>query len=260
MINKIITIVAEVAKEIAADLFLIGATARDIHFDKYKIKANAKTLDIDFGVSVGGMENYEKLKSILVNEKNFRLDPTQQQRIYYQTIPVDLIPFGEEVGNNEKVDWSDGFSMSIVGFQEAYDSSETIEVDSKSIRVVSLCGLFLLKLIAWNELPSRGKDAEDMASILYGYVDAHLERVLEVASENEEDIEQASARLLGRDLKRISSPRTAKLLLEILKRECDERGRLQLPGQMLRTLVPGKENALEVVVNRLNIVVEELSK
>ncbi len=61
-------------------------------------------------------------------------------------------------------------SMSVVGFQEAFESSVEYLLDSLPIRVVSVPGLAVLKLVAWlDRRHETSKDATDFAQILRAY-------------------------------------------------------------------------------------------
>lgn len=90
--------------------------------------------------------------------------------------------------------------------------------------MINLAGLALLKLISWDDNPERrSKDASDLFLIIRHYLEAgNLDRLFEEESdliEDNYDYNLASARLLGRDVRNISSPTTKTKLIEILKRE-----------------------------------------
>lgn len=93
------------------------------------------------------------------------------------------------------------------------------------VKMVSLAGLALLKLVSWDDNPERrSKDAPDLFLIMQHYLDAgNLDRLFDKGSdiikEDNYDYELASARFLGRDIVNISSPATKAKLIEILERE-----------------------------------------
>jgi predicted nucleotidyltransferase len=97
------------------------------------------------------------------------------------------------------------------------------------VKVVSLAGLALLKLISWDDNPERrGKDAPDLFLIIRHYLDAgNLERLFDdgtdIIEEDSYDYDLASALFLGRDIENISSPATKTKMLEILEREANSK-------------------------------------
>lgn len=66
--------------------------------------------------------------------------------------------------------------MSVMGFNECYRHTETVLVRQEpdlTVKVVSLAGLAILKLVSWDDnLERRGKDAHDLFIIMKNYIDA----------------------------------------------------------------------------------------
>ena len=59
--------------------------------------------------------------------------------------------------------------MSVLGFKEAFESSVEIKINNnKSIKIASIEGLIVLKIIAWNDRKSQN-DALDIKAILINY-------------------------------------------------------------------------------------------
>ena len=78
--------------------------------------------------------------------------------------------------------------MSVMGFNECYRHTETVLVRQKPdliVKVVSLAGLVILKLVSWDDnMERRGKDAHDLFIIMRNYIETgKLDRFCE-----EEDI------------------------------------------------------------------------
>lgn len=110
--------------------------------------------------------------------------------------------------------------MSTVGFREAYDNSIEVRVAlDLTVRVASLAGLALMKIVAWNERRF-ARNAEDLALISRNYLDAgNQNRVFSEQGDcidlldEEFDYQKASARVLGRDIGRLLT-RMSRLIVE----------------------------------------------
>ncbi len=93
------------------------------------------------------------------------------------------------------------------------------------IRVASLVGLTILKLLAWKDRDfGREKVAIDLFLILGNYLDVENPQRLweehpDIASGDDFDYERAGARLLGRDIHDVVSPETLGILIEVLVKE-----------------------------------------
>ncbi|MFP2768277.1 hypothetical protein [Oceanisphaera sp. KMM 10153] len=100
-------------------------------------------------------------------------------------------------------------------FGRAYDAALLVELEQgDTIKVASLAGLTLLKLIAWQERGNESsKDVADFLTILLEYQHVQEDRLWEPyvpAERLEYDTERQGAFLLGYDLKMIlSEPATS---------------------------------------------------
>ncbi|HKZ75456.1 MAG TPA: nucleotidyl transferase AbiEii/AbiGii toxin family protein [Actinomycetota bacterium] len=113
--------------------------------------------------------------------------------------------------------------MNVAGYGEALGCAVPVEVEPGFVvRVASLPGLALLKLLAWADRGAADtRDAIDLATLLRRYGDAGNEdrlygaeiAVLEAVSY---DLELAGARLLGMDASRIAAPATRGQVLTLL--------------------------------------------
>lgn len=156
--------------------------------------------------------------------------------------PIDLIPFGAIEDPGATIAWPPDQSvvMSVAGYREAFDAATPAEVaPGFVVRVVSLPGLALLKLIARADRGAADpRDAVDLAMLLRRYHAAGNEdrlygaeiAVLEAAGY---DIDLAGPRLLGRDVARISRAETKRTLLALLD---DELNLERLPRAMAREM------------------------
>jgi predicted nucleotidyltransferase len=131
----------------------------------------------------------------------------------------------------------------MVGFEEAYEYSITFRLSSDpelDIKLASLPGLAIMKLISWKEkYPNRRRDAEDLLLIMSKYEETgNTERLYEedlpLLQEEGFDTKLAGTRLLGRDMAKISDPRTVQIVEGILDAETEELSQYKLATDMIR--------------------------
>ncbi len=130
--------------------------------------------------------------------------------------------------------------MGVFGFQEVFNHTLLVQLpEGQTMRVVSLPALVILKLVAWEERRRHrpGTDAHDIALILRRYLDAgNLQRLYDAApqlvNKPNFDYEEAGAWLLGHDMADMLPPLAHPRLIELLQREIDLAGRVNLIGDM----------------------------
>lgn len=129
--------------------------------------------------------------------------------------------------------------MNMAGFREAYKVALKVKISSDpslSIKVVTLAGLALLKLISWNDNPDeRDRDAKDFRMIMHHYNEAcSMEYVFNKNGDisSGEDYELVIARILGRDIKKVAGQGILPLVCEILDRESNRDGPLRFIQNM----------------------------
>lgn len=152
--------IVSVAESKNIKFFIVGATARDlILYHGYGIEAGRATRDIDLAVQVQDWGEFEELKKGVVETGHFAETKMVQRILYRQSIPIDIVPFGEIKGRDSSIGWppSHEVKMNILGFEEAY--SDAIPVRLKvnptlDIFVVSPTSLAALKLLAWKDRAS----------------------------------------------------------------------------------------------------------
>ncbi|MGB6011539.1 MAG: nucleotidyl transferase AbiEii/AbiGii toxin family protein [Desulfobacterales bacterium] len=227
--------IQEVSTRMNVPFFVISATARDIILEhQFDIKPKRATIDIDIGVLIAGWDQFETLKDELIHSARFSPSKQKQRLIYNDNFPLDIIPFGAIEDENGSISWPPDHEirMSIAGFQECFQHAVSVKLSSSPeliVKMVSLAGLALLKLISWDDNPERRrKDAPDLLLIMRHYLDAgNLDRLFDEGSDIIEadsyDYDLASARFLGRDIANISSPATKAKLIEILEREANSK-------------------------------------
>ena len=238
-------LVKRVADSLNIPFFVIGASARDLILKHcYGIEPLRKTGDIDLGVEVANWEQFNKLKESLIATGQFFLT-SEKQRLRCGTILIDILPFGPITDKNKEISWppEHEIMMSMVGFEEAYEYSITVRLSSDpelDIKLASLPGLAIMKLISWKEkYPNRRRDAEDLFFIMNKYEEAgNSERLYEedlpLLQEEGFDTKLAGTRLLGRDMGKISDSKTILIVKGILDAETEELSQYKLVTDMMR--------------------------
>lgn len=237
--------------------FIIGASARDFVLEYlHGIKAPRMTMDIDFAVRIKGWGQYDEIREGLLKEPGFK-KTNQTQRFEYGKTVIDIVPFGALSDGNNMISWPPEHDvlMSVAGFEDAYRFSTKILVAKDAdleIKVPTIPGMALMKLISWNDAhSSRPKDAEDLSFLLlsYRYTDV-IDRIFinnrELLVSEHFDDEMTSVRILGQDMARICSTDTEKEITRILRRESSEDSDFRLVVDMM-----GQKSDFDHVLARL---------
>jgi predicted nucleotidyltransferase len=262
-----------IADSFGIPFFVVGAFSRDLILKHgYGIEPRRKTGDIDLGVEVANWEQFEKLKESLISTGQF--SPTSdKKRLRCGTILIDVLPFGPITDKDKKISWPPEHEiiMSMVGFEEAYEYSITSRLSSHpelDIKLASLPGLAIMKLISWNEkYPNRKRDAEDLLFIMNKYEEAgNTERLYEedlpLLQEERFDTKLAGTRLLGRDMAKISDPSTIHIFRRILNAETEELSQYKLATDMIRGagMAEAKFDEILLQLEKLNQGIAEVEK
>jgi predicted nucleotidyltransferase len=231
-------------------IFIVGAQARDLILQyTYDIPVPRATDDYDFGIVIENWDEFIKLRDVLVAQEDFQRHPTKQQRLLHaEGAIVDLVPFGQLEERAGVIAWPPDFSvvMSTVGFREAYEHSiEICLAPDLIVRVASLAGLALLKIIAWSDRRFE-RDAQDLGLIMRHYLDAGNQDRLytdggdsfDLLLDDDFDYEAASARILGRDVGRLLTGESRELVERVLSEETKEAGM----GTMVTAMVRNNSN------------------
>lgn len=232
-----------VCKRHSIPFLVVGATARDIIFNAlYNIRTSRASLDIDFGIRVQRWNDFELVITDLVNTGKYHKDHDQFQRLRSPSAIVDIVPFGDIEISKGFIEWppTNDMIMSTIGFMEALEHSIDVIVSTTpevSVKVSSISGLAILKLIAWNDkYPERKKDAVDFLFLLNNYINAGNEmRIYESDSDlsvAQLDYDLAGARLLGRDAGKICSVEALKAVNQIMEKEFKDDSQFRLVGDM----------------------------
>ena len=253
-------------------LFLVGAGARDLFFTAmFGLPTLRRTLDIDFAVRLKDWNQYEMLITSLLLSGNVQRDRKIAHRLNHTNgTLIDIIPFGDLESPRGAIAWPPGgeSTMSTIGFEEAFDSSEIVRIALNppcDIKVCTPAGLAIMKLISWDQAyPERKGDANDIHYILTNYVDAGNEERLygsdkDIAQSQDFDFSMASPRLLGRDMASIAGGTTLEEIRRILDRETKDGSQLRLAQQMQRSPL-SREIDLEKTIGLLRQLMQGLSE
>lgn len=137
---------------------------------------------------------------------------------------IDAVPFGGLADAKGFIVWppDDDPMMCVTGFDDALRHCLQMEVNGGLVvNIVSLPGLAILKLLAWNDRRyATDKDAQDLTLLLRVYGEVTQDRLFDSEAELLErhgfDIKTAGAELLGQDMAAIASVETAPHLLRIM--------------------------------------------
>lgn len=193
----------------------------------FMVTHHQATRDIDTAILVDSWDSFQTLRESLLKEG------LQTTRVEHQLIepvtklPIDIIPFGAVADEKGDIAWPPHFdiTMSVAGFQEAYESSLTVTWNELTFQVASLPGIALLKLIAWLERGANSrKDATDFFTVLSRYHEIHDGRLWEDYVPGDTlgfDVERQGAYLLGFDLTPLLSVSTSHALATIRDKKHD---------------------------------------
>ena len=210
LLKKLLDELIPLFQKLEIKFFVIGATARDIIMELHGEKSGRRTQDIDIAIAVDKWEEFETIEKEITQLPDFKKDPKQQQRfLYLNDFQLDIVPYGGITSADDKIFWppDQSFAMTVLGFEEAEKDLVKVKIDDTlEIDIVSLVGIFILKLVAWKDRHHKGnKDADDMGFILSNYLNIHEERAAmehydEVYEIENFTITKAGAALLGIDI------------------------------------------------------------
>ncbi len=199
--------------KLSIDYYLIGALARQIWYEKAEMKFRT-TKDIDYAILVGSHQEYEAVKQYLIKNENYIPDRENAfVLISPDGLQVDLLPFGEiESQGSAKIEGIGMTTIQLSGMKEVYENgTEIVNLETgNTFKAATLIGIVLLKLVAYDDRPERRqKDATDIGNIFVNFFDMHQDLIysnhLDMFGEQERSLENISAIVLGREIKKIIS-------------------------------------------------------
>ena len=246
-ILEILEAISNIAASLKIPFFVVGAAVSDIilHWG-YGVEITRATADIDLAVMLEDWDEFTQLKETIIESKTFEKGREPQRFFYADSFAVDIVPFGEISKPKDTIEWpdSEGRAMITLGFKESFDNSILVRLRTApdfTIRFASLAGLAAMKIISWNDkYPVRNKDAKDLKFIMCNYIEAgNFERIYngedsDILEGDAADYELMSARLLGRDVSAIMTPKSQKYILKILNEETGEQANYKLALDMSR--------------------------
>jgi len=221
----------KVVNQLGIDFFLVGALARDIRLNSdSKLASKRATKDVDIAILLASEEQFYQVKDALIATGDFVAHEREAIKLFYrQAIEVDLLPFGEieNLDRETRIEKPRPFVMDVPGFREVLPDVEQINIEGLTIRVCSLEGIVLLKIIANADKPSRTKDISDIEHIVNVYFDLNTETIFQDFPDvpelydtvDKDYLRLVSARVIGRIIGHLlsDSPTLRKRVLDILQ-------------------------------------------
>jgi len=249
-----------VAAKLGFSYFLVGATARDVLMTHvFGLEVQRATHDVDFAVALEDWRSFDVLKGELLDTGDFAPADGRMHLLRYKprefnnAFPLDLIPFGGIEHTSHEIAWPPDMDvvMNVTAYAEALKSALQVDVgNGLVVPVISIPGLAVLKLLAWNDRGlSENKDARDLFFLLSRYADAgNTSRLYDEAFPILEacgfDPGLAGARLLGQDAGLILEEHSRRSILAVLK---EPRKRDRLIIQMVPDRLASSETALALI-------------
>ncbi len=227
-------ILAQIVAEDGRDFVLIGATVPQVlvHLWEGGEFRGRPTLDVDAVVTAVSWGDFEGMRRRLF-DVGFRPGSASHQLLFDEDVMIDLVPYGPGLVENDRLVWPDtGFVMNTLGFEEAFAQAEPVEVvPGLSLRVVSIPGLLLLKIVAYQDRPE--ERARDLIDVVYSFehYEGEIEgsrrfEVAEVTVDGQPvEFEEAGAYLLGTEVARLAMPKSLVAVRRFLEMVTDEYAR-----------------------------------
>ncbi len=206
--------VIPVFNQLSVSYFVVGAFARDVEFfaKGHTGPPSRKTKDLDLAVMVADEKEFNRIKSVLLSLDGFTAHALEPYRLLFkESYELDLLPFGkiEDEKGDVYLKAKRTIVLNMPGFSEAHLAVETVKTDQGfELKVSSLPGVVLLKLIAWDDRPAeRSKDIQDIEYIFRNLYLLEVEEIvandsdlLDLLEGEENYSECVSARYIGRKI------------------------------------------------------------
>jgi predicted nucleotidyltransferase len=222
-------------------------------------------MDMDITIQLCTWDEYRSFSETLLNNGFINPKASHPEKFKHQETgqELDLLPFGEISPDGESITWpNDESKWSVVGIEDALEHALYLELTAgeqvKQVPFVSAPSLVMLKIIAIHDRPEDRykKDSADIGFIIQNYLEIGNRDRLKDSPDNDimsivdNDLNLASAMLLGRDIKRIASETTRECLLKLLHEEITSHGRCFLARGLQKNLCNGDFNrAVNILKN-----------
>ncbi|WP_273212233.1 hypothetical protein [Runella zeae] len=176
--KEIFDIIDEVLTQLTIPYYLVGVSAIALELLKNGIKPTRGTKDIDFAIMISSLTQFEHVVEMLENRGFTKVKaPWTLYHWEYKTA-IDLLPFGE-VEENDTVNFNQRYAdLHVLGFKEVLEAATTVAIEEKLAYIPPLCGMIILKLIAWSDRPEdRDNDLPDILLIIKHYYELEMEWV-----------------------------------------------------------------------------------
>lgn len=202
--KEVFDIIDDVLVKLNIPYYLIGASAVALELLKGGIKPSRGTKDIDFAIMISSIQEFEAVVEALLK---YGFNKVEAPWTLYNdkfNIAIDLLPFGE-IEEKFTIQFNERYTdLHVLGFSEVLQESGTVQIEEKSLKIPSLPGMVILKLIAWSDRPEeRDNDLYDILRIIEHYFDLNFDEIVEHHNDTfpeEDDLDQfkIAARVLGR--------------------------------------------------------------
>ncbi|OGA69948.1 MAG: hypothetical protein A3G81_13965 [Betaproteobacteria bacterium RIFCSPLOWO2_12_FULL_65_14] len=246
LVAELLADVARAAERQRIDFFVVGAAARDLVLEHaYGMKSRRATRDVDLACQVAGWRAYQRLVQALKESGRFAAQPGVAHRLSYRggALSTDLVPFGGLERPPGEIAWPPDFTtrMRVAGYADVREACIAATIlPGIVVKVVSLPGLAVLKLLAWSDRRNETtRDGTDLGLLCRHYGPAcEYERLTgasyDVLGLEGYDVHRGGVRLLGRDMAAIMRPETRARVLAVLAAE-----REQASGYRLALAIAG---------------------
>lgn len=202
--KEVFDIIDHIMQRHQTPYYLIGASAIALELLKNGIKPGRGTRDIDFAIMTASHEAYQTVyKAILEHGFQERDFP---YRFYAEkfNVVIDILPFGD-IEQNHTINFSDRkIEMHVLGMREVLSEAIAFPIEDKEVRIPSLPGIVILKLVAWSDRPeNRENDLADILKIIQHYFDLAFDEIVQHHNDTFPEVGEidnmlVAARVLGR--------------------------------------------------------------
>ncbi len=204
-----------------ADVMVVGAVCRDLHHHALGHRfAVTATHDLDLALALPSWDAFRAVAAAFPRVGHTGI------RFHIADVMVDLLPFGAiEDPEGAAQPPTRRETLSVWAFSEIFAETLPLHLPTGvTVKVPTVAGYAAAKLGAWLDRSEwhEGKDAADLALVMYWYAESssvrdrlyETEEGRDVLSAESIDLPLAAARLIGRDIATTIRPeRLAELLL-----------------------------------------------
>jgi len=231
LVAELLAAAVRVAEREGVEFFVAGAAARDLVLEHgYGMKSRRATMDVDLACPMPDWSTYARFHAALVGTGAFAPVSGIAHRLTYRggTLTVDIVPFGGLEEPPGEIAWPPDFAtrMGVAGFTDVHDHCILVTVSpGVVVKVVSLPGFAILKLIAWSERKDQTtRDGADIGFLCRHYGPACVYARLtgedyDVLGVEDYDVARGGVRLLGRDMVALMRPGTRARVISVLAAE-----------------------------------------